>query len=146
MDKFMWQSSFFFFRRLRNIATCFFIKKTTGWDLIRNNNDLSYQKYQPFQLKYFVKTQSKEHYCYKIHIFLMKSSEGHPPLHSGFYPSTFLQPINGSKNSILSWVLKLNFFECLQVFFCMVVYKKALARFFILLCHCFYSCKPQLHT
>ena len=70
--------------------------------MIRNNNDLSYQKYQTFYLKYFVKTQSKEHCCYKIHIFVMKSSEGHPPLRSGFYPSTFLQPIIGSKNSILS--------------------------------------------
>ena len=26
----------------------------------------------------------------------------------GFYPSTFLQPVNGGKNSIINWVWKLN--------------------------------------
>ena len=36
-----------------------------------------------------------------------------------FYPSTFLKPVNGSKNSILNWVLKLvsssvYFFVCLS--------------------------------
>ena len=29
---------------------------------------------------------------------------------SGIFSSTFLQPVNGSKNSILNWVLKLNLF------------------------------------
>ena len=38
-----------------------------------------------------------------------------------FYPSTFLQPINGSKNSILNWVLKLNLFNTIQVIFCIFV-------------------------
>ena len=82
---FMWQSSFFFFRKLRKNVTCVFIKKlweaTPGLDLIQDNNDLNYQKYQTFYLKYFVKTLSKEHYCYKIHMLLMKSSAGHPPLY-----------------------------------------------------------------
>ena len=40
---------------------------------------------------------------------------------TGFYPSTFLQPINGSKNSILNWVLKLNLFNTIQVIFCIFV-------------------------
>ena len=30
----------------------------------------------------------------------------------GIFPSTFLQPVNGSKNSILNWVMKLNLFMC----------------------------------
>ena len=42
---------------------------------------------------------------------------------SCFYPSTFLQPVNGCKNSILNWVLNLNFFKSLQVFFYMFFYK-----------------------
>ena len=32
---------------------------------------------------------------------------------ASFYPSTFLQPVNGSKNWILNWVLKLNLFKSL---------------------------------
>ena len=40
---------------------------------------------------------------------------------TGFYPSTFLQPIYGSKNSILNWVLKLNLFNTIQVIFCIFV-------------------------
>ena len=36
---------------------------------------------------------------------------------SGFYPSTFLQPVNDSKNSIMNWVLKLRLFK----FFCIYV-------------------------
>ena len=32
---------------------------------------------------------------------------------SGFYPGTFLQLVNGSKNSILNLVLKLNLFKSL---------------------------------
>ena len=36
---------------------------------------------------------------------------------SGFYPSTFLQSVNGSKNSILNSALKLSLFKSLQVFF-----------------------------
>ena len=63
----------------------------------------------------------------------------------GFYPSTFLQPVNGCKNSILNWVLKLNLFKPLQIFFCMFV-SKTLDRLFILLHHCFYSGKPQICT
>ena len=37
---------------------------------------------------------------------------------AGFYPSTFLQPVNGTENSILNWVLKLSLFKSLQGFFC----------------------------
>ena len=32
------------------------------------------------------------------------------------FPSTFLKPVNGGKNSILNWVLKLNLFLCLFLF------------------------------
>ena len=56
---------------------------------------------------------------------------------SGFYPSNFLQLVSNSKNSFLNWVLKLNFFISFQIFFCVCI-------FFILLHHCFYSCKPQI--
>ena len=64
---------------------------------------------------------------------------------TGFYPSTFLQPVNGCKtqswielwNSISSSLFKY-FFVCLS--------RKTLDRFFILLNHCFYSCKPQICT
>ena len=34
---------------------------------------------------------------------------------SGIFPSTFLQPLNGSK-SILNWVMKLNLFLCFFIF------------------------------
>ena len=45
-------------------------------------------------------------------------------LSAGFYPSTFLQPVNGSKNSILNWVyLYKYFFVCLSW--------KTLNRYFI---------------
>ena len=54
----------------------------------------------------------------------------------GFYPSTFLQLVNGSKNSILNWVLKLNLFKSLQVFFLHVCQQKP-KRFFIILHHWF---------
>ena len=64
---------------------------------------------------------------------------------AGFYPTTFLQPVDGSKNSILNWVLKLNFFKSLQVFF-VCLSGKTLDRFFIILHHCFYFCKPQIRT
>ena len=57
------------------------------------------------------------------------------PPSPGFYPSTFLQPLNGSKNSILNWVLKPNLFK--HFFLCLS--KKTLDRFFIILHHCFYS-------
>ena len=39
---------------------------------------------------------------------------------SGIFPSTFLQPVNGSKNSILNWVMKLNLF---MFFFLFVFFK-----------------------
>ena len=32
-------------------------------------------------------------------------------LKAGFFPSTFQQSVNGSKNSILNWVIKLNLIE-----------------------------------
>ena len=38
---------------------------------------------------------------------------------SGIFPSTFLQLVNGSKNSILNWVMKLNLF----VFFLVCFFK-----------------------
>ena len=41
---------------------------------------------------------------------------------SGFYTSTFLQLVNGSKNSILYWVFKLNLFKSLKVYFVIVVF------------------------
>ena len=50
---------------------------------------------------------------------------------SGFYPSTFLQLVNGSKNSILNWVLKLNLFKSLH-FFLVCLPRKILDRFFLL--------------
>ena len=50
--------------------------------------------------------------------------------HSGFYPSTFLQPVNGSKISILNWVLKLNLPVYARFFVCLS--RKTLDRFFIL--------------
>ena len=68
-----------------------------------------------------------------------------PSLTAGFYLSTFLQPVNGCKNSIFNWVLKLNFFKSLQVFFACLS-RNNLNRFFILLHQCFYSCKPQIRT
>ena len=64
---------------------------------------------------------------------------------SGFYPSTFLQVVKGSKISILNWVWKLIFFKYLQLFF-LCLSRKTLDRFFILLHHCFYSCKSQIRT
>ena len=65
---------------------------------------------------------------------------------AGFYPSTFLQLANGSKNSFLNWVLKLYFLISLQVLFLYVYVEKPQTDFFILLHHCFYSCKPQIYT
>ena len=35
----------------------------------------------------------------------------------GIFPSTFLQPVNGSKNSILNRVMKFNLFMCFFFFF-----------------------------
>ena len=42
---------------------------------------------------------------------------------AGFYPSPFLQSANGSKNSILNWVLKLNLFKSLTYFLCFCLEK-----------------------
>ena len=53
---------------------------------------------------------------------------------SGFHPSTFLQPVNSSKNSTLNWVLKLNLFKSVQVFF-VCLSRKTIDRFFTLLHH-----------
>ena len=36
---------------------------------------------------------------------------------SSIFPSTFLKPVNGSKTSILNWVMKLNPFMCFSFFF-----------------------------
>ena len=33
-----------------------------------------------------------------------------------YFPSTFLQPVNSGKNSILNWVMKLNLFMCFFLF------------------------------
>ena len=65
--------------------------------------------------------------------------------HASFYPSTFLQPVNSSKNSILNWVLKLNFFISLQVIFFVYVWKKP-RQIFYSFKPLFYSCKSQIHT
>ena len=43
----------------------------------------------------------------------------------GIFPSTFPQPVNGSKNSILNWVMKLN----LYVFFFFFVFEAPLKEF-----------------
>ena len=43
---------------------------------------------------------------------------------AGFYPTTFLQPVNSSKNSILNWVLKLNLSKFFKVFFLYICLKK----------------------
>ena len=59
--------------------------------------------------------------------------------HAGFYPSTFLQPVNSTKNSILNWVLTLNLFK----YFFVCLSRKTLDRYSILLHHWFfYSFKP----
>ena len=50
---------------------------------------------------------------------------------AGFFPSTFLQSVNSCKNSILNWVLKLNFFKSLQVLFFVYSSRKTLDGFFI---------------
>ena len=68
--------------------------------------------------------------------------DGVKPNRLGFYPTTFLQPVNGSKNSILNWVLKLNLFKFFQVFF--YLSRKTIDRFFILLQYCFYSYKHRI--
>ena len=78
----------------------------------------------------------------------MKIRAWNPQTCSGFYPSTFLQPVNGSKNSILNWVLKLNLFKFLQVFFFFFfkcLSRKTLDRFFILL-YLFLLYKPHIFT
>ena len=36
---------------------------------------------------------------------------------AGIFPNTFIQPVNGSKNSILNWVMELNLFMFLLFFF-----------------------------
>ena len=47
---------------------------------------------------------------------------------SGILPSTFLQLVNGSKNSILNWVMKLNLF----IFFLLFFFLKSLDRVSVL--------------
>ena len=37
-------------------------------------------------------------------------------IYSGIFPSTFLQPITGTKNSIFNGVMKLNLFTCFFYF------------------------------
>ena len=51
-------------------------------------------------------------------------------MHSGFYPSTFLQPVNGIKSSILYQVFKLNLFKSLQAFLLYVCLEKPQRGFF----------------
>ena len=72
-------------------------------------------------------------YIYILHIYIYIDI-------AGFYPSTFLQPVNSSKNSILNQVLKLNLFKRLSFFLSLC--RKTLDRFSTLLHHCFYSYKP----
>ena len=52
-----------------------------------------------------------------------------------FYPSTFLQPVNSTKNSILNWVLTLNLFK----YFFVCLSRKTLDRYSILLHHWFFT-------
>ena len=65
-------------------------------------------------------------------------------LQSGFYPSTFLKLVNGSKNSILSFETQFLHFSVSTFYVCLS--GKTLDRFFILLHQYFYSCKPQIRT
>ena len=98
------------------------------------------------KLKYLIRNRDGS-YMY-LTVSLLKSSFWKRIVltRAGFYPSTFLQPVNGRKNSILHWVLKLNFFKSLQVFFLYVGLEKSETDFCILLHHCFYFCKPQIRT
>ena len=48
--------------------------------------------------------------------------------HAGFYPSTFLQLVNSTKNSILNWVLTLNLFK----YFFVCLSRKTLDRYCVL--------------
>ena len=52
-----------------------------------------------------------------------------PKLLVGIFQSTFLQLVNGSKNSVLNWVMKLYLFMCFFFFFC---FWNTLERFSIL--------------
>ena len=56
---------------------------------------------------------------------------------SGIFPSTFLQPVSGSKNSILNWVMKLNLLVFFFFFF--FCFWNTLERFFILFTYSSYS-------
>ena len=56
-------------------------------------------------------------------------------LRAGIFPSTFLQPVNSSKNWILNWVMKLNLFMCFSSF----LFLKHLERFSILFAYSSYS-------
>ena len=62
----------------------------------------------------------------------------------------FIQALFYSQYTVVktqSWIEFWNSFYSFlwKYFFCMFVWKN-LDRFFILLHHCFYSCKPQVHT
>ena len=64
---------------------------------------------------------------------------------SGFYPSIFLQPVCVWKNSILNEFWNSISSSLFKHFF-VYLSRKTLDRFFILLHHCFYSCKLQICT
>ena len=89
-----------------------------------------------------------EKVCIRSSGLLLEFLSSFPSL-SGFYSSTFLQLVNGSKDSILNRVFKLNLFKSLQVFFFFFfvsLSRKTLDRFLVLLHHHFYSYKPQICT
>ena len=49
--------------------------------------------------------------------------------YADIFSSTFLQPVNSRKNSILNWLMKLNFFMCVNSF---LIFWNILERFSIL--------------
>ena len=61
--------------------------------------------------------KTKLHYLFhKFNVYKYSQLQICRNVKLGFYRSTFLQLVNGSKNSILNWVLKLNFFRSLRIF------------------------------
>ena len=56
---------------------------------------------------------------------ILRQFMGNSWCHTSIFQSTSLQPVNGSKNSILNWVMKLNLF----MFFFLFVFKTPLKDF-----------------
>ena len=73
-----------------------------------------------FQIAYIwhlfeIKTLVKERYWIVTFIYIFFENYNH--LTGGIFPSPFLQPVNGSKNSIFNWAMKLNLFMVCFFFF-----------------------------